>query len=344
MPVLENKKGTMELHLSALPCVEPHQPQLTVWLRTDCTALSSTASIHRNTLEQAFFSISPTDIACKDGFSPGYSTTYPGNLPDSYEDIVHSTSNPDLPSDSFLASLGSQQNQPRRRNGAETNEADMDEWNKSLFGFTLGMHTSETAPVACKQSTITTPASQPVTSSIVEQQFVHILNLIEDMGFQSFDSLATAYYTASFSEGSLPRYAQSTSRSRRLRQFLTDLHESSKQWVGREAQGYHEERFRSMEQTCAEELARLPQHSRQSGNGEAKKRTFVANTVRQLLMDETTDQLLKRDKQYLREQVCDFLSLFSFFCFCISIRFFLLLSPFAILFSLLDPFTSFDIN
>lgn len=138
----------------------------------------------------------------------------------------------------------------------------------------------------------------------LEERISHVLRAAEEMGFESFDIVVTEYYTAKFSEGSLPFYAQSTSRSRRLRQFLTDLHESSKTWTGREAQGYHEERVIAMERSYEEEFERLARKGLCGSDSEIKKRAFVASIVTQLLQDETTNRLWRRDKQYLREQVC----------------------------------------
>ncbi|GAB1312555.1 hypothetical protein MFIFM68171_02765 [Madurella fahalii] len=139
------------------------------------------------------------------------------------------------------------------------------------------------------------PPLPPCAKESLENRIIHVLNAVEEMGFENLDAVVTAYYTATFAEGSLPHYAQSTSRSRRLRQFLTDLHESSKSWVGREAQGYHDERIAAMEQTYEEEMARLV-HSDTRGT-EAE--------------DETTSQLFKRDKQFLREQLPEIWSLLS---------------------------------
>jgi len=132
---------------------------------------------------------------------------------------------------------------------------------------------------------------------------IRVLNAVEETGFASFDAVVTAYYTTTFAEGSLPHYAQSTSRSKRLRQFLTDLHENSKTWVGREAQGYHDERIAAMEKRYEEEMARLVQSDTRGSESDVRKRAFIADTVAQLLQDETTSSLFRRDKQFLREQV-----------------------------------------
>ncbi|KAI0013865.1 hypothetical protein F4779DRAFT_296327, partial [Xylariaceae sp. FL0662B] len=144
------------------------------------------------------------------------------------------------------------------------------------------------------------------STASLEDRMCHVLDAAEDMGFRSFDDAITTYYTATFSASSLPKYAQSTSRSRRLRQFLTDLHESSKTWVGREAQGYHEERTEATERVYREELERLAEFRPRNGDtgyADWKKRMFIADMISQLLRDETSCSLWRRDKRYFQEQV-----------------------------------------
>ena len=165
------------------------------------------------------------------------------------------------------------------------------------------------------------PSKHPASVSLsattsIEDRMSHVLNAAEEAGFENFDLAVTSYYTTSFEEGTLPRCSQATSRSRRLRQLLTDLHESSKTWVGREAQGYHEERMAGMERMLGEEVARLAYQGLQGSDSEAKKRAFIADTIRQLLQDETSSSLWKRDKRYLREQVREIIVLndFPFLC------------------------------
>lgn len=138
--------------------------------------------------------------------------------------------------------------------------------------------------------------------------------MADEMGFESFDDLAATYYTANFSEGSLPRYAQSASRSRRLCGLLTDLHASAREWVGREARGYHEGQMRLLETVCAEEVSSVcggrgggraeeeaaPQSQRPIHHTQA----FVTNMIRQLFTEDGAEKRLGRDKQWLKEQVC----------------------------------------
>lgn len=142
-----------------------------------------------------------------------------------------------------------------------------------------------------------------------EARVRHVLNAVEDMGFDSFDSFATSYYTSNFSEGSSVRLAQAASRTHRLRNLLSSLHECSKTWVGREAQGYQDVGLVSTEQHLIQELAEVLQHQDlNSSKADAKKRAFIAESISQLLRDETTDTLCRQDKRSITERVSNFQS------------------------------------
>lgn len=154
--------------------------------------------------------------------------------------------------------------------------------------------------------------AKPVDAAATEQSVAKILVLAEEMGFETFDDLAATYYTAPFSERSLPRYAQSASRSRRLRVLLLALHASARGWTGREAQGYREGQRRLLETVCVEELdgvgssaagkmttTTTPQSQRQM----RRTRAFITNMIKQLFTEEGAEQLLQQDKQLLKEQV-----------------------------------------
>ncbi|RYP66185.1 hypothetical protein DL769_006086 [Monosporascus sp. CRB-8-3] len=153
----------------------------------------------------------------------------------------------------------------------------------------------------------------------LEERMGAVLKAAEQAGFDSFDDVATSYYTAAFQRGSEPHVAQSASRSYRLRRFLAELHESSKTWVGREAQGYHEERIDTVERAFKDELERMGRAAeRGGGSGEggggvadARKRRFIADTIGQLLQDETSDSLWRRDKRYLQLQFAGIWSFLS---------------------------------
>ncbi|TQV91036.1 hypothetical protein IF1G_10271 [Cordyceps javanica] len=131
------------------------------------------------------------------------------------------------------------------------------------------------------------------SDAAAERSIAKILILAEEMGFDSFDDLAATYYTATFSEGSLPRYAQSTSRSRRLRSLLTELHASSRTWVGREARGYYEGQMRLLETVCAEELSGIAAGEQQQVD---RTQAFITNMIKQLFTHDDAEQLLEKNK------------------------------------------------
>lgn len=148
-------------------------------------------------------------------------------------------------------------------------------------------------------------------SMTIEQRVENALLAVNEAGFESLDELMTTYYTERFQPQTLACYAQSASRSHRLRGFLEALHESSHEWVGREAHGYYDAGMALTERLFEEEMASLSRGCDDDGNdilGEPsvaheRKRTFLADTVRQLLRDETTSELCKRDWQVLQHRV-----------------------------------------
>ena len=76
-------------------------------------------------------------------------------------------------------------------------------------------------------------------------RFKTILEAVNASGFPDFDSMVTAYYTASFEKSSVPAMAQRASRSRRLAKTLREMHESSEQWPRWEARGFRESAMES---------------------------------------------------------------------------------------------------
>ncbi|KAM3505635.1 hypothetical protein MY10362_002847 [Beauveria mimosiformis] len=139
-----------------------------------------------------------------------------------------------------------------------------------------------------------------------EKSIARILVLAEEMGFESFDDLATTYYTGTFSESSLPRYAQSTSRSRRLRSLLMGIHASSRDWVGREARGYEDGQRQLLETVCIEELNAIRAGDGQTTHNQRqchRTQDFITNMIKQLFTFDRAEQLLEKDRQLLKEQV-----------------------------------------
>ncbi|KAI0490138.1 hypothetical protein F4859DRAFT_463764 [Xylaria cf. heliscus] len=164
---------------------------------------------------------------------------------------------------------------------------------------------------AAPDESIHATCSDALNFDSLESRMGHVLDAMTTVGFNSFDEAATAYYTATFSTGSLLNCAQSTSRVRRLRPFLATLRESAKTWMGREAQGYHDESSDAAQQPLVDELKRLGDFKRQGQEVDLKKRQFIADMINHLLRDETSDFLWRRDKRYLQELLPETWSLLS---------------------------------
>lgn len=82
--------------------------------------------------------------------------------------------------------------------------------------------------------TSTTPAAENT------RRFGIVLEAVSTAGFNDFDAMVLAYYTARFEVGSFPAMAQCASRSRRMKTMLQELQEHSSQWPRWESRGLHE--------------------------------------------------------------------------------------------------------
>lgn len=89
----------------------------------------------------------------------------------------------------------------------------------------------------------------------LETRFESVIRAVEKAGFESIDDMSTQYYTAIFKEDSVPYWAQARSRSRSLPTFLASLHESTKDWTDRDAQGYRQQIMHSAESVHLNELS-----------------------------------------------------------------------------------------
>lgn len=77
-----------------------------------------------------------------------------------------------------------------------------------------------------------------------------IMDVVKEMDFDNMDAMISAYYTSKFKKNTLANWAQSTSRSRRIRKFLTELERSTQDWSESEVQGYREATVLSAETLC----------------------------------------------------------------------------------------------
>jgi hypothetical protein len=150
----------------------------------------------------------------------------------------------------------------------------------------------------------------------MEDRFETIIASVEDAGFDSIDSMSSAYYTTSFGEHTAIHALQSQSRSRRLRTLLASLRQKSAEWIDREAQGYREEIMRGAEDIFTRELSKTGNRASQdqptvkfspptnhdkygySGVGDS-----IGEKVLQVLADRGLGTLLKTDMARLQTTV-----------------------------------------
>jgi hypothetical protein len=93
------------------------------------------------------------------------------------------------------------------------------------------------------------PAAAPVAAAArmadknapLEERFACIMGQVEAAGFESFDAMASAYYTQTFAQSSSLTHEQRLSRKRGLPQVLSDVHTATGQWSDWERNGFQEE-------------------------------------------------------------------------------------------------------
>lgn len=67
-----------------------------------------------------------------------------------------------------------------------------------------------------------------------------VLDAVQKAGFQDFEAMVEAYYTANLDRNSFPALLQCASRRRRLKPMLHNLQDSSRQWPRWESRGFNE--------------------------------------------------------------------------------------------------------
>lgn len=81
----------------------------------------------------------------------------------------------------------------------------------------------------------------------LEERFACIMGQVEAAGFESFDAMASAYYTQTFAQSSSLAHEQRLSRKRGLPQVLSDVHTATGQWSDWERNGFQEEILKTAE-------------------------------------------------------------------------------------------------
>ena len=159
-------------------------------------------------------------------------------------------------------------------------------------------------------STDLNPTAKPVSpwssTHSLESRFEHILDAVEEAGFDSIESMAVEYYSASFQPDAMPHWAQSHSRSRSLRRFLAALYDSARGWSREDARGYREEILRSAEGIYCEEVLRLPRDKTAAAPAtglEGASFGYQMTKLKTLLDSQELAQEIQHDRKVLRQQV-----------------------------------------
>lgn len=162
------------------------------------------------------------------------------------------------------------------------------------------------------------------------KNFERILDIVEEAGFDSIDSMAGHYYSAKFEANSITHMAQANSRSRNLRRLLQTQQKTSTEWTKQETQAYEEEIVRSATSICHNELrvfrARrtdsqrrpsvsrtetTPSNSSSSSISQSRSSMGTVDQLRQLLHKEESSQPTQQEKRLLRQCVPETWSLLS---------------------------------
>lgn len=152
-----------------------------------------------------------------------------------------------------------------------------------------------------------------------ERRFEAILEAVDSAGFQSFDEMATEYYTSSLDEESSLRTTQKFSRERQLKAFLKALNHSAKEWSARETWAYREEILESAQNMLTDEVSRLAEErlestttsseeaidscSSEAKSGGNNNPSLILECFDGLLNNVEVNKCLKREMRGLREGV-----------------------------------------
>ncbi|KFY93017.1 hypothetical protein V500_03961 [Pseudogymnoascus sp. VKM F-4518 (FW-2643)] len=97
----------------------------------------------------------------------------------------------------------------------------------------------------------------PDADASMEDRIGYVISCAKQVGFDSLDSLVSAYYTRPFAEVSSLSAEQRISRHRRLPQVLAQLRQQITTWTQWERTGFEDEILRTAEDICAAECGRF---------------------------------------------------------------------------------------
>jgi len=97
----------------------------------------------------------------------------------------------------------------------------------------------------------------PNSNASIEGRIEYVLSCAQQAGFDSLDSLVTAYYVREFRQSSTLSVEQRMSRHRRLPQLLAELRQGSTNWSAWERNGYEDEILRAAEDVCGAEYSQF---------------------------------------------------------------------------------------
>lgn len=100
--------------------------------------------------------------------------------------------------------------------------------------------------------------SGPLRDHKLDERFEYVLYCLHTAGFDSFDGLATAYYSSNFDESSTLAMEQRLSRNRGLPNVIAELFRSASCWSDWERRGFHEELLKTTESVLVSESKRVP--------------------------------------------------------------------------------------
>lgn len=107
--------------------------------------------------------------------------------------------------------------------------------------------TTRTAPAVVNHKVPAQPASLPTKRPTLDERMESVMERVETAGFDSFDSLATFYYKASFGDSSSLAVEQRLSRNRRLPKLFAEVFSAAQEWDAREQRPLFDEILRMSE-------------------------------------------------------------------------------------------------